>query len=120
VPSEASTTRSASGNAAGSTRAGSGPRGGGGVQACDTPVAAALRPHLLDTATLGVGQQLLEAIDSEIPAVFAALPSLPASPTMPPASEFAGVLAALDTYRKTSPEMVVFGRMIGESLPAAE
>jgi len=83
-------------------------------------VAAALRPHLLDTATLGVGQQLLEAIDSEIPAVFAALPSLPASPTMPPASEFAGVLAALDTYRKTSPEMVVFGRMIGESLPAAE
>jgi hypothetical protein len=22
-----------------------------------------------------------------------------------------------DTYRKTSPEMVVFGRMIGEALP---
>ena len=24
---------------------------------------------------------------------------------------------ALDTYRKTSPEMVVFGRMLGDSLP---
>jgi hypothetical protein len=27
------------------------------------------------------------------------------------------VLAALDTYRKTSPEMVVFGRMLGDALP---
>ncbi|MBF8285784.1 MAG: hypothetical protein HW378_4699, partial [Anaerolineales bacterium] len=34
--------------------------------------------------------------------------------------EFAEVLAALDTYRKTSPEMVVFGRMIGDALPARE
>jgi hypothetical protein len=29
------------------------------------------------------------------------------------------VLAALDTYRKTSPEMVVFGRMIGDSFASA-
>jgi hypothetical protein len=36
---------------------------------------------------------------------------------MPPADEFAEVLAALDTYRKTSPEMVVFGRMLGDALP---
>jgi hypothetical protein len=36
---------------------------------------------------------------------------------MPPAAEFGEVLAALDTYRKTSPEMVVFGRMLGDSLP---
>jgi len=28
------------------------------------------------------------------------------------------VLAALDTYRKTSPEMVVFGRMLADALPA--
>ena len=40
---------------------------------------------------------------------------------MPPAAEFADVLPApLDTYRKTSPEMVVFGRMIGDALPARE
>jgi hypothetical protein len=47
-----------------------------------------------------------------------ALPALPAAPAMPPAADVPAVLAALDTYRKTSPEMVVFGRMIGEALPA--
>ena len=52
--------------------------------------------------------------------MFAALPIPPATPPMPPAGEFAGVLAALDTYRKTSPEMVVFGRMIGDALPAPD
>jgi hypothetical protein len=36
---------------------------------------------------------------------------------VPPAAEFAEVTAALDTYRKTSPEMVVFGRMLGDALP---
>jgi hypothetical protein len=61
--------------------------------------------------------RLLDAVDAEIPAVFAALPAMPATPPMPPAHEFPAVLAALDTYRKTSPEMVVFGRMIGEALP---
>jgi len=50
--------------------------------------------------------------------VFATLPALPAAPAMPPAADVPAVLAALDTYRKTSPEMVVFGRMIGEALPA--
>jgi hypothetical protein len=39
---------------------------------------------------------------------------------MPPSEEFADVLAALDSYRETSPQMVVFGRMIGEALPAAQ
>jgi hypothetical protein len=36
---------------------------------------------------------------------------------VPAPAEFPGVLAALDTYRKTSPEMVVVGRMLGEALP---
>ena len=39
---------------------------------------------------------------------------------MPPESEFASIRSALDTYRKTSPEMVVFGRMIGDALPEPE
>lgn len=79
-------------------------------------VATVLRPHLDDPATRAAGQRLLAAVDAEIPRVFATLP--PASrPAMPPAAEFGPVLAALDTYRKTSPEMVVFGRMLGDSLP---
>ena len=80
-------------------------------------VATVLRPHLDDPASLAAGQRLLAAVDAEIPAVFTTLPALPAAPAMPPAREFPEVLAALDTYRKTSPEMVVFGRMLGEALP---
>ena len=81
-------------------------------------VATVLTPHLQDAATGAACQRLLSAIDAEIPAVFAALPAPPTTITAPPASEFADVLAALDTYRKTSPEMVVFGRMLGDALPA--
>ncbi|HEY7038747.1 MAG TPA: hypothetical protein VID28_07850 [Methylomirabilota bacterium] len=80
-------------------------------------VATVLRPHLDDPATHAAGQRLLTAVDAEIPRVFATLPRLAPRPAMPSASEFAEVLAALDTYRKTSPEMVVFGRMLGDSLP---
>jgi len=82
--------------------------------------ATVLRPHLDDVATRAACQALLAAVDAEIPAVFARLPPVPAAPPMPPAREFAEVLAALDTYRKTSPEMVVFGRMLGDALPREE
>jgi hypothetical protein len=83
-------------------------------------IATILRPRLTDATTLAAGQKLLAAVDAEIPAVFAALPSLPTAPPMPPEGEFAPVRSALDTYRKTSPEMVVCGRMIGEALPPPE
>ena len=83
-------------------------------------VATVLKPHLEDAATGAVCQRLLAAVDAEIPAVFAALPSVPTTPPAPPAGEFAEVLAALDTYRKTSPEMAVFGRMLAEALPGQE
>ena len=83
-------------------------------------VAMVLPPHLQDAATGAACQRVLDAVDAEIPAVFAALPMPPATPPMPPAGEFADVRAALDTYRTTSPEMVVFGRMIGDALPAPE
>ncbi len=61
--------------------------------------------------------RLLAAVDAEIPALFATLPPVPASPPRPPADDVPAVLAALNTYRKTSPEMVVFGRMLGDALP---
>jgi hypothetical protein len=81
-------------------------------------VATVLRPQLDDAGTRAACQRLLAAVDAAILAVFAVLPALPAAPPMPPAREFADVLAALDTYRKTSPEMVVFGRMLGDALPS--
>jgi hypothetical protein len=83
-------------------------------------VATVLRPRLGDAATRAACQRLLHAVDAEVPSVFATLPRVPERPAMPPAAEFPAVLAALDAYRKTSPEMVVFGRMIGRALPGPD
>jgi hypothetical protein len=83
-------------------------------------LATVLRPKLADPSTLAAGQRLLTAVDAEIPGVFAALPALPPAPPMPAEEEFTAIRSALDTYRKTSPEMVVCGRMIGDALPAPE
>ena len=80
-------------------------------------VATVIGPLRDDAATRSACQQLLTAVDAAIPAVFAALPPLPAAPPRPPADDVPAVLAALGTYRKTSPEMVVFGRMLGDALP---
>ena len=80
-------------------------------------LATVLTPHLGDPRTAAALRDVNAAIDAELPALFDALPPVPAQPRMPSSDGFAGVLAALDTYRKTSPEMVVFGRMIGRSLP---
>ena len=80
-------------------------------------LATVLPPQLEEAATRAACRRLLEAVDAEVPAVFDALPTPPATP---PPGEFADVLAALDTYRETSPEMVASGRMIGDALPAPE
>jgi hypothetical protein len=80
-------------------------------------LATVLQPHLDDPRTAAALREVNAAIDAEIPALFAALPSVPAQPAMPSSDGVASVLAALDTYRKTSPEMVVFGRMIARALP---
>lgn len=82
-------------------------------------VATVLRPHLDEPETRAASRRVAEAVDAEIPAVFAALPPLPERPVMPPPAEFAEVLVALDAYRKTSPEMVVFSLLIRDALPPA-
>ena len=80
-------------------------------------VATVLGPHFRDPETRAVCQRLLGAIDAEIPGVFVALPPLRDRPPAPAKEEFPAVLAALDAYRKTSPEMIVFSRAIRDTLP---
>ena len=80
-------------------------------------LATVLAPHQGDPRTGAALRGVKAAIDAEIPALFAALPPVPAEPPMPSSEGFGGVLGALDTYRKTSPEMVIFGRMISRALP---
>jgi hypothetical protein len=81
-------------------------------------LATVLVPHFENPETVEACGRLLDAVDAEVPPIFAALPPLPATPPMPPADEFASVRAALDAYRKTSPEMVVFSRLIRDALPS--
>ena len=76
-----------------------------------------LLPHFTAPETEAARATLLQGIDQAVEQVFAELPALPDSPAMPAEDEFPDVLAALDTYRQTSPEMVIFGGMIAESLP---
>lgn len=81
-------------------------------------VATVLRPRFGDTATAACCRAVLERIDAVVPAVFARLPLLSESPPIPPRGEHTEVLAALERYRETSPQMVVFGTLIRDALPA--
>jgi hypothetical protein len=82
-------------------------------------VATVLRPRFADPATAAGCRAVLERIDGGVPAVFARLPALSAGPPAPPREQYAAVLAALDRYRETSPQMVVFGTLIRDALLAA-
>jgi hypothetical protein len=81
-------------------------------------LATVLQPHFSDPETRTICRRVLDVIDAEIPAVFATLPPPPPAPPMPPQQEAGSVLGALDAYRKTSPEMIVFSRLIRDALPA--
>jgi hypothetical protein len=83
-------------------------------------VATVLRPRLTDPATGAACRALLDRIDGAAPALLARLPALPATPPAPPREEHGAVLAALERYRETSPQMVVFGALVRDALPAAK
>jgi riboflavin biosynthesis pyrimidine reductase len=66
--------------------------------------------------------ELLRRIDGAVGEIFATLPAhAPAlAPVqMPSPRERDAVLAVLDTYRRTSPEMVIFGQVISNAMNSA-
>ena len=79
-------------------------------------LSAVLGPRFHDAATTACCHALARRIDEAAPAVFDTLPAAADVP-MPPAEQFSEVLAALDRYRETSPQMVVFGALIRDALP---
>jgi hypothetical protein len=83
-------------------------------------VATVLRPRFTDPATGAACRAVLDRIDGAAPALLARLPTLPASPPAPPREQHGAVLAALERYRETSPQMVVFGALLRDALPAAQ
>jgi hypothetical protein len=81
-------------------------------------IATVFRPCLAEALTQDACRRVDETVAATVPGVFADLPPLAEGRPMPDRIEIAGVLEALDTYKRTSPEMVVAGRMIGAALPA--
>lgn len=80
-------------------------------------VATELGPLFEDAAARAACDGFRDAIEAEAPAIFARLPPPPADLPPPGAEQRRAIVAALDVYRRTSPEMVVFGRMLREALP---
>jgi len=77
-----------------------------------------LAPRNAAAETHAAYDLLRARIDAAVPDIFARLPASAAAPAMPSGLDRARVLDALATYRKTSPEMVVFGRLIRDALPS--
>jgi hypothetical protein len=76
-----------------------------------------MAPRLASGAT-GTAFDLVRArIDAAVPQVFAQMSAPGPLPPAPSPDEKANLLAALETYRKTSPEMIIFARLIRDALP---
>jgi len=80
-------------------------------------LSASFAPLLRDPAVLDACERIAERITAVAPSVLATLDP-PAEPTPLAPAETAAVLSAIRTYRGTSPQMVGFGTLILEALPA--
>jgi hypothetical protein len=81
-------------------------------------VATVLGPRFDDPATQACCQSFLQRLDAAVPSVVERLPALPETPPMPPREQFDRILETLERYRETSPQMVVFGTLLRDALPA--
>jgi hypothetical protein len=80
-------------------------------------LATVLAPRQTATETTAACDSLRARIDAAVPAVLAGLPPAPASSLFPADAERQHFLSISGTYRKTSPELVVLGRLIRDALP---
>ena len=77
-------------------------------------VATALAPLFTDPALADQRQSLRRRIAAAVPEFLTALPPAPPPPADAPAHH---ILAAIETYQGTSPQMITFGRLLREALP---
>lgn len=80
-------------------------------------LATVLPPRLGEPAITSAFDQIRARIDAAVPPVVAALPTRPLSHPMPSEAERRHFLTIGGTYRKTSPELIVLGRLIADALP---
>jgi hypothetical protein len=76
-----------------------------------------LAPRLTRATSTAAFDRVRTGIDAAVPKVFEQLPAPESRPPASTADEMANLFGALETYRKTSPELIVFGRLIRDALP---
>lgn len=79
-----------------------------------------LAPRNAAAETHAAYAALRARIDAAVPEIFTRLAANTQGPPMPSGLDHARLSDALAIYRRTSPEMVVFGRLIRDALPGAE
>ncbi len=82
-------------------------------------VATVLQPRLARPEMAAAGDTLRARIDAVVAQLRPQLAADPAPQSAPAGQERADFLRVIETYRKTSPEMVIAGRLIGGALPKA-
>ncbi len=80
-------------------------------------LAVVMAPRLASATTAAAFDLVRARIDAAAPEVFAGMSAPGALPPAPSPDEKASLLAALEIYRKTSPEMIVFARLIRNAFP---
>jgi hypothetical protein len=81
-------------------------------------LATVMHPRLTNTELTAAFDELRARVDEAVPRVLASLPAVPTSRPRPSGADCADFLEVGQTYRKTSPELVVVGRLIRDALPA--
>ena len=76
-----------------------------------------LRPRIESTAGTAAFDELRARVDAAVPVILATLPPLPTTHPSPTPADRADFLNVGQTYRKTSPELVVVGLLIRDALP---
>jgi hypothetical protein len=80
-------------------------------------LATALRPRLASAPGTSACDELRRRIDAVVPEVLAGLPKLLSSRPRPSEADRADFFNVGQTYRRTSPELVVVGQMLMDALP---
>lgn len=81
-------------------------------------LATVLQPRITSAAGTAAFDELRARVDAAVPAILEALPPMPRSRPPPSDADRADFLDVGQTYRKTSPELVVAGLLIRDALPA--
>jgi hypothetical protein len=80
-------------------------------------LATALRPRLASAPVTSAFDELRRRIDASVPEVLAGLPPVSSARPLPSDADRADFFNVGQTYRRTSPELVVVGQLLMEALP---